>query len=571
MNDFATKLWPNTEADDRARSARILIVDDDPQCHHVVEAYLRQYGFTELLHTTEAEESLTLVLEREPDVVLLNLKLGGRRGFEILKEIREHPRAGGTPVIVLINGASETDKQRALDWGATDFLNKPLDRTALAARVRNALTIAVYQRAWTRRHEQIGQEVLQRRLAEVQSQSSVEKAEAANEAKTEFLAKFSHEVRTPMTAILGFTDLLLNDPALDGKFTAQRNSLLTIQRNGEYLLQVVQDVLEMSKIESRKLDIETTACSVIDLANDVAASMRVRAKVKGISFDVEFSGELPETIMTDPARVRQILISLIGNAVKFTDEGGVRLVVRFLGDRRKPKILFEIFDTGPGMTNAEIARVFQPFACLGQNANRRFGGQGLGLTISRGLARLLGGDISVESRPGVGSKFSATVATGPLQDVAMVAAPRRESDCDVDDEWSATAPKSIAANVLLAEDGPDNLRLIVFMLERAGVNVATAMNGRVAVEMALAARDEDRPFDLILMDMQMPILDGYEATRKLRAEGLETPIVALTAYALSKDRERCLAAGCDEYLSKPIDRDKLLATVQRYGRALVEG
>lgn len=570
MNVFPPDLWPNAGPDYLSRSARILLVDNDPRCRQVVESYLRTCGGTELLQTTEAEDALPLVLEHEPDVVLLDLELGGHRGLEILKEIREQPRTKSTPVIVFTRGTAESVKQQALDWGATDFVDMPLERSALVARLRNALSIAAYHKAWSRRTEQIEQEVLQRRLAEVQSQSSAEKVEAANEAKTEFLAKFSHEVRTPMTTILGFTDLLLNDPALDGKFTAQRNSLLTIQRNGEYLLQVIHDVLEMSKIEARQLYVKKVACSVIELVNEVAATMRVRAEAKGISFDVEFRGELPETILSDPARLRQILVNLIGSAIKSTDEGGVRLVVRFLGDRRRPKVLFEVEDTGAGMTNEQISQVFQPFPEPSQNGTRQFGGAGLGLTISRSIARLLGGDISFESRSGVGSKFSVTVATGSLQDVAMVSTPRGEADCDLDEERSASAPMSITANVLLAEDGPDNLRLIVFMLERAGVDVSTAKNGQVALAMALAARNEGRPFDLILMDMQMPIMDGYEATQKLRAEGVETPIVALTACAMSKDRERCLDAGCDEYLSKPIDRDKLLATVQRYSRSMVQ-
>jgi signal transduction histidine kinase len=544
-----------------------LVISDDDVCLQIVEIHLTELGIIDVVTAKSPDEILHVVVECDPDVVLLDFQMRAGGGIEALEALRdvEDDLVNRAPVLVITDSVSDATQQRVFDLGAMDFLHKPLESIEFAVRLRNALTLAAWQQKSQGVEYQLDQQVLQRRLAEVQSQNSNEKADAAFEARTEFLAKLSHEVRTPMTAILGFTDLLLNDPVLNGKFGQQRNALLTIQRNGEFLLQIINDVLDLSKIEARKFEIRKEPCSVIELASEVTTMMRVRAEIKGISFDAECQGKLPETIVTDPGRVRQILINLIGNAIKFTESGGVRLLVRFIGDQRRTKILFEVRDTGAGMTKEQIARVFQPFSELDQPASRRFGGAGLGLTISRSIARLLGGDISVESRPEVGSKFVATIATGAIDDVKMIEATRDDGD-----DGQRQESKSISARILLAEDGPDNQRLIVFMLERAGADVVTANNGQVALETALQAADQGTPFDLILMDMQMPIMDGYESTRRLRAADVNTPIVALTAYALSSDREKCLDAGCDDYLSKPINRDKLLMTVDRYSQTAVE-
>lgn len=544
-------------------SPRILVVTDDVVCLRAVEVKLKELDIVDVVAAESPGEVLPVVDEYDPDVIVLDFQISADGGIEVLEALHDvedefEPRA---PILVMTDPVSDATKQRTLDLGAMDFLVKPLEAIEFSVRLRNAVTMAVWRRKLQCFEFQLDRQVLHRRLAEVQSQNSVEKAEAAFEAGTEFLARLSHEVRTPMTSILGFTDLLLNDPLLNSKSGQQRNSLLTIQRNGEYLLQIVDDVLDLSKIESQKLEIQKQTCSVIDLVSEITTTMRVRAENKGISFDAECQGKLPETVVTDPARVRQILVTLVGNAIKFTESGGVRLSVRFVRKRRKSKILFEVTDTSAGMDKEQISRAFQPFSAFNLATTRRCGDVGLGLTISRSIARLLGGNISVESRLGVGSTFVATIAVAAVDDVKMV-------DVASDDSGSGGGreTKPITARVLLAEDGPDNQRLIVFMLERAGVEVVTANNGQVAFQAALKAADQRTPFDLILMDMQMPVMDGYESTRRLRMAGVETPIVALTAYAMSKDRDKCLDAGCDDYLSKPIDREKLLLLVDRYSR-----
>ncbi len=315
------------------------------------------------------------------------------------------------------------------------------------------------------------------------------------------------------------------------------------------------------------MTVEQLVCSPCSIVGEVASLMRARAIAKNLSLQVEFAGPIPETIHTDPTRLRQILINLLGNSVKFTRTGGVRLVVRMMDplDGPNPHIGFDVIDTGVGMTPEQRTTIFKPFSQADTSMTRRFGGTGLGLTISRRLAQMLGGDIFCETEPGKGSSFLVVVETGPLAGIRMLDASdeavrtKAEGPAKVE-----TAKTRLSGRVLLAEDGPDNQRLIAFLLRQRGATVEVAENGQVALEKALQARDAGQPFDCILMDMQMPVLDGYGATRQLRESGCRQPIVALTAHAMRGDRERCLEAGCDDYLAKPIDRAELIRQMARY-------
>ena len=386
-----------------------------------------------------------------------------------------------------------------------------------------------------------------------------ETAEGANRAKSEFLANMSHEIRTPMTAILGFSDVLLGNLEGEGNISAAT----TIKRNGEYLLELINDILDLSKIEAGKLEIERIACSPGNVVGDVASLMRVRAEAKGLPLQVEYVGGIPQTILSDPTRLRQILINLVGNALKFTESGSVRLVTRRVqSNAEPPRLRVDVIDTGIGMTREQASRLFQPFTQADASTTRKFGGTGLGLTISKRLAEMLGGDITISSSPGEGSTFSVTVETGPLDDVPMLenvteAGVQREEKAK-----TATAPTlDLNYRILLAEDGPDNQRLISFVLKKAGAKVTLAENGLIAHDKAREARETGEPFDVILMDMQMPIMDGYTATGKLREAGYTGPIIALNANAMAGDDEKCFQAGCDGYATKPIDRKKLFATI----------
>ncbi len=390
-------------------------------------------------------------------------------------------------------------------------------------------------------------------------------AESATRAKSEFLANMSHEIRTPLTAILGFTDILIRDPRLEQGPTDWIDALRTIHRNGEHLLQLINDILDLSKIEAGRLEVERIACSPPQLLADVISLMRVRAAAKNLQLNLQFAGKIPETIQSDPLRLRQILINLIGNAVKFTEKGEVRVVARLVQDADRPSLLqIDVIDTGIGLTDEQISRLFQPFSQGDSSTTRKYGGSGLGLTISKRLAEMLGGDITCRSSPGNGSTFTLTVATGDISGVALLESPEEGVAASRKQREGLAVPLvRLQGRILLAEDGPDNRRLISFILERAGAEVTLVENGQAAFDTALAARDRGEPFDLILMDMQMPVMDGYTATARLRDAGYAGPIVALTAHAMEGDDVQCRQAGCDDYLTKPIDRAKFLATIAR--------
>ncbi len=410
-------------------------------------------------------------------------------------------------------------------------------------------------------HDKIEKRVIQR-TAELQVALDI--AEEASHAKSDFLANMSHEIRTPMTAILGYADILAEEEDLSD--VAQEH-LTAMRRNGKHLLTIINDILDLSKIEAGKMTVERIDCSPCRLIDELTSLMRRRATEKGLSFDLVFYGRIPETICTDPTRLRQVLVNLIGNAIKFTHQGGIRLAVSMFepGAGREPRLCLEVIDTGVGMSREQIDEVFEAFTQADETMTRRFGGTGLGLTISKALVEMLGGTLEVESQPGQGSTFRVTVETGSLEGVRML------ENCREALVETAAAPVAerqasakLSARVLLCEDGPDNQRVIAFLLRKAGADVTVADNGQIGLDKVAEAQEAGKPFDVILMDMQMPVLDGYGATRRLRQEGYQRPIIALTAHAMAEDRQKCLDAGCDDYATKPIQRQQLISLVARH-------
>ncbi len=383
-------------------------------------------------------------------------------------------------------------------------------------------------------------------------------AEAANRSKSEFLANMSHEIRTPMTAILGFADILANS-AVDQETVEAAN---IIKRNGEHLLEIINGILDLSRIESGKDRIEKHACSCSQIVVDVVSTMKVTADAKGLFLTSETVGNVPDCIHTDSIRLRQILVNLIGNAVKFTEIGGVRVITQVDSDAtNEPKLRFDVVDTGIGMSEKDIEKLFQPFSQADSSTRRRFGGTGLGLAISQRLAKMLGGDIAVTSMVGKGSIFTLTIA---MQSPNIAHVQVQPSETANKPPQRSIRDIKLNGCILLAEDGPDNQRLLCHILRKAGAEVTVADNGKVALELALAAQQSGRPFAVILMDMQMPVMDGYEATSHLHSAGYTGPIVALTAHAMLEDRQKCLDVGCNDYTTKPIDRTDLLEITAKH-------
>ncbi len=382
------------------------------------------------------------------------------------------------------------------------------------------------------------------------------KAEQAAAAKTEFLANMSHEIRTPMTAILGFADILLEDGTANA--VERTDALKTIRRNGAYLLEILNDILDFSKIEANRLEIEEVPCAPARIFADVVDLMRPRANEKKIQVRFELDGPIPERLLSDPVRLRQILLNLVGNAVKFTSQGEVRVRARF--DANDRTLEFDVEDSGIGIAEKVLLEIFEPFRQGDSSMTRRFGGTGLGLAITKRLVERLGGAITATSTVGKGSLFRVRVPAHPVDSGSVTEVP--ESDTPSTGRMrSALEGLRASGRVLMVEDGPDNQRVIRHVLEMAGYSVTAADNGQIGVELALAAVEEGTPYRVILMDVQMPVLDGYEATRRLRASGYTGPIIALTAHALPSERQRCLEAGCDAFATKPIERLLLLETI----------
>jgi CheY-like chemotaxis protein/nitrogen-specific signal transduction histidine kinase len=377
-----------------------------------------------------------------------------------------------------------------------------------------------------------------------------EAADRASYVKSEFLANMSHEIRSPLTGVLGYAEILLSrlsDPK-------DLECVRTIKQSGQYLLQIINDILDLAKIEAQGVELDRESIYLPAFLTEVYALMEVNAKEKALPLFLKYDGFIAPKIESDSKRLRQILINLVSNAIKFTDDGKVELVVRFL--RAESQLQFEVSDSGIGMTQEQQRSLFHPFTQGDSSVTKIYGGTGLGLAITNRLVGALGGTISVESFFGRGSTFRVTI---PVQ----VVSGSSYGSATADDNPAAARlfSEKMTARVLICEDQPEIRRLMGYFIEEAGGRVTLIDSGEAAVDVIRQAADD---FDVVLLDIQMPRLDGYEVARRIRQSGFRKPVIAVTAAAMPIDRQKCLAAGCDDYLPKPIEIEELLSMIARY-------
>jgi signal transduction histidine kinase len=513
----------------------VLLVDDDKSDRRLTKLVMAKPSQA-IQFNVKAAETLSEATEHlrhgNYDAILLDLGLPDSNGIDTVRKV--HNTSPDTPVIVLTGLDDEEMGLEAIKSGAEDYVVK--------GKALEHVLVRTIQYAIERKQIKNVLEVAKKQ------------AEEGTLAKSRFLANMSHEIRTPMNAIMGFGDLLSDEDITD----QQRGYVNTIINSGKHLLQVIDDILDFSKIEAGKLDIEMSECSLRDLSAVIESIIHPSVAEKDLKFEIREDSSLPANIHTDQARLQQCLINLVNNAIKFTEQGHVYVKVSLEDKDNQPYIRFDVEDTGIGISPEKQEKVFESFTQADGGTSRKYGGTGLGLAITRQLAKLLGGELTLTSEIGKGSVFSLIIPAGldvtkqPLLDRYNIA-----SHTNMGREQ--TEQPEFSGRVLVAEDVVTNQMLIKSLLKPMGLEVTITADGNEALQEALT-----HEFDLILMDIQMPYMNGYEATRAIRKEGITTPIIALTAYAMKGDDKKCFEAGCDDYLAKPLDRKKLSKILRKY-------
>ncbi len=525
----------------------ILIVDDIPGKLLALEAVLDELG-QNIICADSGCEALRQILQHEFAVILLDVSMPTLDGFETAAIIRQRKKTEHVPIIFITAHADETRAWEGYSLGAVDFIMAPVNPVVLKAKV--SVFVELF-----RMRQQVELQAEQR-VALAQEQALRMSAERANQAKGEFLANISHELRTPMNAIIGMTDLALGEnisPVAEDYLRTARDSALV-------LLRLLNEILDISRLEAGKFSLQEQPFQLRPILEETLKTLTLQASEKGLEVLCEYPPNMPDRLIGDSLRIRQILTNLLGNALKFTHRGTISLRVQVATESdTEVAFLFSISDTGIGISKEYQKTIFAPFTQADSSTTRNYGGTGLGLAIVSDLVAMMGGRIWVESRISEGSTFHFTLRLP--RDRSLIAG----NKCSLSIDSSATTQRTSLKklNILVAEDTRANQKLIHIILAKQGHAIMIAANGQEALDLL-----DVQEFDLILMDVQMPLMDGFQATMEIRKReligGARLPIVAMTAHAMRGDRERCLAMGMDAYISKPIDSAELIKVIEEY-------
>ncbi|MFA5422902.1 MAG: response regulator [Phycisphaerae bacterium] len=565
----------------------VLLIDDDALDRKLVKLALSDSGGQVKFKIEQAEQlaqAAEHMAKQEFDVVLLDLGLPDSVGIETVKKFRK--LNAEVPVVVLTGLEDEERAIDAIKAGADDYVAKgKLLKDLIVRSIRYTIErkkTELKLRQAKQRAEELQAET---ELVNKQLQVSIERANLmtkeamlSNQAKSEFLANMSHEIRTPMNGIIGFADIMMDEELSE----QQKEYVEIIKVAANNLLTLINDILDFSKIEAGKLEAEAVDFGLESLLKDITYLMKPMAQKKGVKFEVEYANGLPDDMRTDPVRLRQCLFNLLSNAMKFTSEGHVMLRLSPAnGLEGHPQndnrhfIRFEVEDTGIGIPPDKRDSIFDAFSQVDGSTTRKYGGTGLGLAITRELTHLLGGEIYLKSEIGKGSTFYIIIpvtlpsATGQPKEQSQEqpkVEPLQEIVSENPPPSDESSVKTVSGRVLVADDNKTSEVLSSLLLKKLGFDVVCVADGQEAVD-----RASEESFDLILMDMQMPTVDGYEATKRLREKGVKSPIIAVTAHALDGDRNKCLEAGCSDYVAKPINRDRLYEIIRKYVQRIDTG
>ncbi len=517
------------------KKAKILIVDDMKINLDLMKSVLSSSPEYSVVCVQDGKTAIQKAKSNYFDLILLDIMMPEMDGFQVCQLLKSYPTTKSIPVIFLTALSDSKNIRKAFQFGAVDYVSKPFSKEELLARIKLHIQL-----------KRINEELISAKKA----------AETAAEAKSIFLANMSHEIRTPMNGIIGMVDILKKTPLND----EQKEYLQIVESSGENLLIIINDILDYSKIEAGRIELEHIPFKLHQEIRNVVKILQIQADRKKLPIYIEMDKEVPEYLLGDPVRLKQIIINLVNNAIKFTDKGEIRIKIEKQSvNGLQAHILFEISDTGIGISEEGRSRLFQSFSQGDKSTTRKFGGTGLGLAICKNLSEMMGGEIGVKSEEGKGSTFWFTVTLDTTDQETY------EQDSSKEHVNTRTKKSKTNLKILLAEDNLINQKVAMVNLSNLGHQVEVANNGKEAVD-----KFKMKNFDLIFMDIQMPEMDGLEATKKIRdIENSQNvvrkiPIIAMTANSMEGDREKCLQSGMDDYVSKPFKQNELVTIFSKY-------